>query len=122
MLLGAWFLSPLADKIGRKKVYFYTSLLCVGATLLSAVSLTYTQFAFCRFLIGFAMGGVVCSYFVILMEVVGPDFRAKVGIFNSSFNSVGYPILSILALVIPSWRIMTGIVAVMGFLHLTMFQ
>ena len=122
MLLGSCFLSPLADKIGRRKVYFYASVLFFGATLLSAVSFTYTQFAFCRFLIGFALGGAYCCYFVILMEIVGPDFRAKVGIMNASFSSVAYPILSILALVIPSWRMMTGTVAAMGFLHLTMFQ
>ncbi|XP_065918307.1 solute carrier family 22 member 15-like [Dysidea avara] len=122
MLLGSWFLSPLADKIGRRKVYIYTSVLYFGAALLSAVSLSYIQFAFFRFLTGFAMGGCYCCYFVILMEIVGPDFRAMVGIINSCFASIVYPILPILSYLIPSWRIMTGMVAVLGFLHLTVFH
>ncbi|XP_065918304.1 solute carrier family 22 member 15-like isoform X2 [Dysidea avara] len=122
MLLGSWFLGPLADKIGRRKVYFYTSLWFFGATLLSAISISYTQFAFCRFLIGFVEGVCFSSNFVILMEVVGPDYRAAIGILNSSCFSIAFPLLSLLAYIIPSWRILTGLFSVLGLLHLAAFH
>ena len=122
MLLGSWFLGPLADKVGRRKVYFYTSLLFFSATFLSAVSLSYTQFALCRFLIGFVEGVCFSSYFVILMEVVGPDYRAVIGMLNSLCSSITFPLLSLLAYTIPSWRILTGMFSVIGLLHLTAFQ
>ena len=122
MLLGSWFLGPLADKVGRRKVYFYTSLLFFSATLLSAVSLSYAQFALCRFLIGFVEGACFSSYFVILMEVVGPDYRAVIGMLNSSCFSIAFPLLSLLAYIIPNWRILTGMFSVIGLLHLTAFQ
>ena len=122
MLLGSWFLNPLADKIGRRKVYFYTSVLFFVATLLSALSLSYMQFAFCRFLIGLVEGVCFSSYFVILMEVIGPDYRAVIGMLNSACFSIAFPLLSILVYIIPSWRILTGVLSVAGLLHLTAFQ
>ena len=122
MLLGAWFLGPLADKMGRRKVYFYTSLLFFSATFLTALSLNYIQFALCRFLIGFCNAGCLSCIFVILMEVIGPGYRAVMGIIYSGFFALCFPLLSIMVYIIPSWRILTGVLSVAGFLHLTAFQ
>ena len=122
MLLGAWFLGPLADKIGRRKVYLFASVLFFSATFFQAVSFNYTQFAFCRFLIGFCNAGCLSCLFVILMEVIGPDYRAVTGIMYSAFFAICFPLLSILVYIIPSWRILTGVLSVAGFLHLAAFQ
>ena len=122
MLLGSWFLGPLADKIGRRKVYFYISVLFFAATSFSAVSLSYTQFAFCRFLIGFSTYGCFSCLFVMLMEVIGADYRAMMGILYSTFFGISFPLLSALVYIIPSWRILTGVLSVAGFVHLAAFQ
>ena len=122
MLLGSWFLGPLADKIGRRKVYFYASVAFFTTTLFTALSLSYTQFAICRFLIGFFSYGCLSCLFVILMEVIGADYRALTGLIYSAFFAMSFPLLSVLVYIIPSWRILTGMLSVAGFVHLTAFQ
>lgn len=122
MLLGAWFLGPLADKIGRRKVYLYSSIMVFIATFISAVSITYTQFAVARFFIGFGGAGCILCLFVILMETIGPDYRASAGIVISAFFSIGFVLLSAVAYFIPGWRLMTLIFAILGFLHLSFFK
>lgn len=122
MLLGAWFLGPLADKIGRRKVYLYSSLITFIATFVSAVSITYTQFALARFFIGFGGAGCILCLFVILMEIIGPDYRASVGIIISGFFSIGFILLSVVAYVIPGWRLMTVIFSGLGFFHLFFYN
>lgn len=122
MLLGAWFLGPLADKIGRRKVYLYSSLTTFIATFVSAVSITYTQFALARFFIGFGGAGCILCLFVILMEIIGPDYRASAGIIISGFFSIGFILLSVVAYVIPGWRLMTVIFSGLGFFHLFFYK
>ena len=122
MLLGAWFLGPLADKVGRRKVYLYSSLIVFIATFVSGVAITYTQFAVARFFIGFGAAGCILCLFVILMEIIGPDYRASAGIIVSGFFSIGFVLLSGVAYVIPGWRLMTVIFAVLGFSHLLFYK
>ena len=122
MLLGAWFLGPLADKIGRRKVYLYSSLIVFIATFVSAISITYTQFAVARFFIGFGGAGCILCLFVILMEIIGPDYRAALGIIISGFFSIGFVLLPAVAYFIPAWRLMTVIFAVVGFFHLSFYK
>ena len=122
MLLGAWFLGPLADKVGRRKVYLYSSLIVFIATFVSGVAITYTQFAVARFFVGFGGAGCILCLFVILMEIIGPDYRASAGIIVSGFFSIGFVMLSGVAYVIPGWRLMTVIFAVLGFSHLLFYK
>ena len=122
MLLGAWFLGPLADKIGRRKVYLYSSFIVFIATFVSGVSITFMQFAVARFFIGFGGAGCILCLFVILMEIIGPDYRASAGIVVSAFFSIGLVLLSAVAYVIPGWRLMTVIFAGVGFLHLFFYK
>lgn len=122
MLLGAWFLGPLADKIGRRRVYLYSSLTLFIATFVSAVAITFTQFALARFFIGFAGAGCILCLFVILMEITGPDYRATTGIAISGFFSIGFILLAGVAYVIPGWRLLTVIFALLGFFHLAFFK
>ena len=122
MLLGAWFLGPLADKIGRRRVYLYSSLIMFIATFVSGVAITFTQFAVARFFIGFGGAGCILCLFVILMEIIGPDYRASAGILVSAFFCIGYVLLSAVAYIIPGWRLMTVIFAGLGFLHLFFYK
>ena len=122
MLLGAWFLGPLADKIGRRKVYLYSLIAYVITTFISAASFSYTLFAFTRFVLGFTAAGVMITFFVILMEIIGPDYRAMMGIASMAFFSVGVMVLPVFAYLVPNWRLLTGLSAVLGVVHLTMFR
>lgn len=118
MLLGAWFLGPLADRIGRRNMYLCSSLLLFASTLISAMALTYTEFAVARFLTGFAAAGCIICYFVILMEIIGPDFRVTTGAVLVWMFSTGVMLLSLFAYYVPQWRMLLLFAAVLQFLHL----
>jgi len=122
MLLGAWFLGPLADKMGRRKVYLYSLIAFVITTFISAAGFSYVLFAFSRFVLGFASAGVAITYFVLLMETIGPDYRAMMGIASMGFFSLGIMILPVFAYLIPNWKLLTGLLGVLGVVHLTMFR
>jgi len=122
MLLGAWLLGPLADKLGKRKVYLYSLTSFVIAIFISATSFNYIIFAFSRFVLGFTTAGVVIAYFVLLMEIIGPDYRATMGIVAAAFASAGVVILPVFAYLIPNWKLMTGLFGVLGVVHLTMFR
>ena len=122
MLLGAWFLGPLADKMGRRKVYLYSLIAFVITTFISAAGFSYVLFAFSRFVLGFASAGVAITYFVLLMEIIGPDYRAMMGIASMGFFSLGIMILPVFTYLIPNWKLLTGLLGVLGVVHLTMFR
>ena len=67
------------------------------------MSITYTQFAVARFIMGFSSAGCMLCFFVILMEVIGPDYRAMMGIASMGFFAAGVMLLSILAYLVPNW-------------------
>jgi len=121
MLLGAWFLGPLADKIGRRKVYLYSLQAYVITTFISAASFSYMIFAFTRFVLGFTASGVMIAFFVILMEIIGPDYRAIMGIASMAFFAAGIMLLPVFTYLVPNWRLLTGMLAVLGVVHLTFF-
>ena len=89
MLLGAWFLGPLADRIGRKNIYLCSSLLLVVSSLISAI-----------------------------MEIIGPDYRAITGVILVGLFSASVTLLPLLAYLVPNWRITLGILVVLEILHL----
>ncbi|XP_065918286.1 solute carrier family 22 member 15-like isoform X2 [Dysidea avara] len=118
MVLGAWFLGPPADRIGRRSIYLCSSLLLFVFTLTSAMASTYAQFAIARFLTGFAAAGCIVCYFVMLMEIIGPDYRAIMGVMLVGLFSASVMLLSLLAYLVSNWRMILGFLAVLEIIHL----
>lgn len=113
-LLGSWLWGKLADKIGRRKVFF----LCLTCTLLSGVacSLAYDYYSFVLFRVGVAFSsiGTIMSSYVLSVEVVGVASRSYAGVIGSLLFGLGLPLLALMAYFIRQWRLLTLLVAVAG--------
>lgn len=85
--LGAWYFGHLGDRIGRKKVLFYTILLMGAATTLIGALPTYhevgilapTLLVFLRLLQGFGAGAEIAGASVMLTEYAPRARRGIVG-------------------------------------------
>lgn len=85
--LGAWYFGRLGDRIGRKKVLFYTILLMGAATTLIGALPTYQQvgvlaptlLVFLRLLQGFGAGAEIAGASVMLTEYAPRGRRGIVG-------------------------------------------
>jgi MFS family permease len=104
--LGAVFFGVLADYVGRTKVLIITVLLYAICTGLCAMSHTWQELAFYRFLVGFGIGGEISIGGVILSEYWSGRARLHAtGVLQSAFN-LGCLLLAVMSLVLGhlGWR------------------
>lgn len=87
----------LADKLGRRPVMLFCIALSFVAGLVCAFSVSFLMYATCRFFVAMGVSGLFTSAFVILMEIVGPEYRAIFGIAIEFGWATAYILLSCLA-------------------------
>ncbi|XP_037072002.1 solute carrier family 22 member 15-like [Pollicipes pollicipes] len=105
MTIGAPLVSPLADMFGRRRVVLLTFGLQALLVAALVVVPNYATFAVLRFLAGVLhMGGMSC--FTLSSELVGPQYRSRVGLFSSIFSSIGIQVLALGAYVTTTWRLL----------------
>ncbi|MCU0468247.1 MAG: MFS transporter [Arcicella sp.] len=121
MTLGAFFLAPLGDKIGRRKVFIMAlSFISVGM-LLVAVCTDYYQLLILRLITGMGVGGVLPTMAATASEFSNDKNRD----FNVGLVQAGWPIGAILtgffcAYTIPTfgWRYAFLLAGVVSFIML----
>lgn len=92
MTVGAFFLAPLGDKIGRRKVFLLSLVLITGGMLLVFVSAAYWQLLVLRFLTGIGIGGILPT-----MAATASEFsNNKQRDFNVGLVQAGWPVGAIL--------------------------
>ena len=104
-LLGAWIWGTVADRIGRKKVFFLSILCSVVSGLGYSLSPNFNMFAVFRLLVAFSAAGVVLSSYVLSMELTGIEYRTFAGLACSGIFSLCFPVMALLAYLIPNWRV-----------------
>lgn len=104
----------VADKIGRKKVFF----ICLGCLTLSGLgyglALGYLSFVSFRMFSGFNSAGLIISSYVLSVEVVGGSKRELAGMVGAAMFACCFPVLSVLAYFVRGWRYLSLLVSVMG--------
>ncbi|KAF3777532.1 Organic cation/carnitine transporter 4 [Nymphaea thermarum] len=106
-LLGAGIFGHLSDSfLGRKGTLTTVCILNGIMGLLTAASPTYWGYLILRFLTGVGTGGVGLSAFVLATEPIGPGKRGVAGMSTFYFFSAGIAILSGIAYMFPSWRML----------------
>ena len=113
-LIGAWVWGIIADKIGRKKVFFITLLCTVASGLGFGLAFSYTVFVFFRLLSAVSCAGVILTSYVLSVEIVGITARSYAGIVGAVFFSMAYPFLALLAYFIRSWRWLCVVISLLG--------
>lgn len=122
VLFGSWFLGTLADKIGRKKVLFLANLLAALSTVACSFAPGYYSFTFFKIATAFNNAGLAIISFVIPMEIIGVQKRALAGMVVHFFFAAGYVVLAIMAYYIWSWRVLSLLCSVLGFVILTFWK
>jgi MFS transporter, AAHS family, 4-hydroxybenzoate transporter len=87
LMLGAFFIAPLADNYGRRRVIIYSVAIFGVLTVAAVVADTITEMAIFRFLIGLGLGGAMANTAALTAEMSPPHKRAfYVAIMFCSFS------------------------------------
>jgi MFS transporter, AAHS family, vanillate permease len=99
MMLGAMFLAPLADLVGRRKIVV-ASVLAMGLSVLAtAMATSLLQFVVLRFLSGLAAGALLASQTALTAEYSPEKYRAL----SVSVVVAGYPIGAMMTSVVAGY-------------------
>ncbi|XP_050215575.1 organic cation/carnitine transporter 4 [Mercurialis annua] len=106
-MIGAGIFGHLSDsKLGRKGSLIVVCILNALFGCLTALSPNYWTYLILRLLTGFSTGGVGLCAFVLATEPVGPTKRGTAGMSTFYFFSTGIALLSGIAYVFRSWRVL----------------
>ena len=104
MLVGATFLSPFADKFGRKSIAILGLFLSGVGMLLAMMSPDITWLLAGRFLTGIGVGAIIASLNTMAAEYAGPKLRSTM----ISIFQLGFPLGAVLAGYICLWLLDIG--------------
>ena len=87
MLLGAIVFGPLADRLGRRRLFMTTLSIYAIATVLTGFSWNFSSLAFFRLLTGLGIGGEYGAINSAIEEFMPPLYRGRAdGVINASWN------------------------------------
>ena len=121
--LGALFFGQLTDRLGRKKLFLWTLVLYLVATVATAFSFSAWYFFLCRFLTGAGIGGEYAAINSAIDELIPAKVRGRVDLVINGSYWLGSAAGSALSLVLLStvllpmdlgWRLAFGFGAVLG--------
>ena len=121
--LGALFFGQLTDRLGRKKLFLWTLVLYLVATVATAFSFSPWYFFLCRFLTGAGIGGEYAAVNSAIDELIPARARGRVDLIINGSYWLGSAAGSALSLVLLStvllpidlgWRLAFGFGAVLG--------
>lgn len=128
-VLGALLFGWLADRLGRRKLFFITLLLYVGATAATAFSFSVWSFMLFRFLTGMGIGGEYTAINSTIQEFTPARYRGWVDLTINGTFWLGAALGAVGSIVLLDplwvgaelgWRLCFGIGAVLGLLVLLM--
>jgi len=87
MLAGALIFGPLADRLGRRRLFLATLAIYAIATVLTGFAWSFASLAFFRFLTGIGIGGEYGAINSAIEEFIPPLYRGRTdGLINASWN------------------------------------
>ncbi|HKU84987.1 MAG TPA: MFS transporter [Casimicrobiaceae bacterium] len=122
-VLGALFFGWLADRFGRKRLFFVTLGVYIAGTAATAFANDFAMLALCRFVTGAGIGGEYSAINSAIQELIPARYRGRTDLaVNGSFwlgaavGAVGSSVL-LAPGVLPTdigWRVAFGLGAVLG--------
>ncbi|KAK2715488.1 hypothetical protein QYM36_010185 [Artemia franciscana] len=107
VLFGAAILGPMADKYGRMKIFYASSVLQVLFGVGAAFCYHYIAFVICKFFLGmFGSAGAYVTGFVLTMEMVGPKYRTALGFGMQAIFDVGGMVVAGWGVLIKDWNLL----------------
>merc|ERR1712173_408881 len=100
-IVGCLFLGPIVDNLGRKTgIMIAEPIRCIGG-LIAYFSVNWWMLLISRAVI--AVGSTICynAAYVLLLEMMGPKIRGKVGLIFHAFYTTGWLLLTVMAYIFP---------------------
>ena len=101
---GAMISGVLSDQFGRRRAVCFSGVLFLVSSLATAGAGSYAAFVTLRFFTAVSGAGVFGCMFILVMEVVGPRWRALAGLVYQIPFSFGFMSLSAAAYLVRDWR------------------
>ncbi|QGZ42360.1 putative MFS transporter [Pseudoduganella flava] len=122
MLLGAFIMGRLADRIGRRRVLLTAVVIDACCGVASAFAPEFAWLLALRLLTGFGVGGTLPVDYTMMAEFLPSDRRGRWLVMLESFWAVGTIVLAVLALLAARWGddawrvifLVTGLPALVG--------
>ncbi|XP_011312309.1 organic cation transporter protein [Fopius arisanus] len=105
ILVGNMVFSMMADRIGRKIPLMIAVVVQSVTGLLSTFSPWFELFVLCKFVAAIATGGTMLISFVLLMEVVGIEWRSTLSVLFHIPFLLGHLLIPLIAYYTRGWRI-----------------
>ena len=103
-LIGSVFIGWAADLFGRKTILYPCLALVTIIAFASSFATNIWFFVVGRLFTGIFYAGTTVQMFIILVELVGPKYRAAAGIGYWGFFSAGLFVMGLKAYFIPNWK------------------
>ncbi|XP_022237073.1 organic cation transporter protein-like isoform X2 [Limulus polyphemus] len=102
--LSSVFISgQLADRFGRRPIILLGIAIFFASALACTFSTSYVMFTTLRYFVAFGASGAVTTAFVLLMEVIGAQYRTVLGVSFQFGWALGYVLLPALAWFVREW-------------------
>ena len=108
--------------IGRRKVYFMSTLFGAVFSVLSGLAPGFYFFVLFRIVFAFFSIGIGLGSYSIFMEITGISQRTFAGLAVHVFSAVGYVVLAVTAYLIRDWRALSVVTGLTGFLFLLLWR
>ncbi|CAD6197540.1 unnamed protein product [Caenorhabditis auriculariae] len=118
-MTGSFLCGIMADRIGRKKVFFLSLVIQTSCGLMLIVTPWWWLYAIFKAGTGFTQPGIFGIAVVLGMELVGAQYRSLGAIVANLFCTVGQVILAILAYFIDDYRVFHAAIAVPSLIFLS---
>jgi len=103
VFVGCIFWGWASDKFGRRPSILVACLVQIVSCLAAAASVNYIMFIFFRFFVAFSVSGVFECGFVLVTEIVSPEYRTAFGIMTQFPFGIGASLLPLVAYFIRDW-------------------
>ncbi|CAH1971044.1 unnamed protein product [Acanthoscelides obtectus] len=104
ILFGNMLFGYLSDRFGRRNPLVLAVVLQAGSGMAAAFSPWFFGFLVMRFLSALATGGTMITSFVLVMEIVGTEWRTVLGILYQIPFNLGHLLLPVIGYYLRDWR------------------
>ncbi|KAJ8958307.1 hypothetical protein NQ318_017453, partial [Aromia moschata] len=104
ILFGNMLFGYLSDRFGRRNPLVCAVILQAASGLAAALSPWFPLFLVMRFLAALATGGTMVTSFVLVMEIVGTEWRTVLGILYQIPFNLGHLLLPVIGYFLRDWR------------------
>lgn len=127
-LIGVGSLGRMCDLYGRRRTFYLSlALLCFGGLWGPMLTASYFWYTTSRFIVGFAIGGLGLSSYVLNTEILPEDSRSITVLTQNCYFALGVLLTSVLAVPFPMWRTLSIVVGMaslpmIGYLAIPMIE